>query len=100
MLGFFESKRLEKRHMPRYAVRLHVEIENEEGTSRNISGSGLLFETQRQFLVGTFVQLFLKLSDSADGIKCQGEIVRVINEANNYLVAVSFVSPTALPLAS
>ena len=71
----------EHRRAPRYKGSLPVELESARGVTRDFSGSGIFFETDRSFSPGQPIEFNIVLDhmdpDRPVLLKCQGEIVRV-----------------------
>ncbi len=85
-----------KRQAQRISVALPVELENGKGVTRDVSVSGVFFETDLLFSLGTPISFFLIL-EHADPvgpirIQCQGNIVRVEPRHGKLGVAVAIDS--------
>jgi len=81
---------IERRQAPRFGITVPVKLEHGTGITRNISTSGVFFETDQAFSPGTPIQLTLLLEPSR--LHCQGEIVRVEGLEGKMGVAVAFKS--------
>lgn len=70
-----------QRNTDRYRTALQVELEGGIGVTRDLSVSGIYFETGLHLAVGQSINFTIMFDDSLLGeskrIKCQGEIVRV-----------------------
>ncbi len=84
----------ERRQVTRFIIALPVEFENGTGITRDVSASGVFFETERPFALGERVCLTLVLGGTPPNVKvrlqCQGEVVRVEQLGGKVGVAVAF----------
>jgi hypothetical protein len=84
-------KKAEDRRAPRHKGKLPVELESGKGVTRDFSGSGVFFETDRSFSPGQFIEFTLVLEhidpDRPVRLKCRGEIVRI--EASGQKIGVA-----------
>ena len=87
---------VERRKALRYPIPLHVELDRGNGIIRNISISGVLFETDQVFPAGTRIRLTVLLEPACTGnstcLHCQGRIVRAEKNEEKMGVAVAFTS--------
>ncbi|MCP4296311.1 MAG: diguanylate cyclase [Proteobacteria bacterium] len=61
--------------------------------SKNLSKNGILFESEREFDLGTLIQMDVHINDSSPSIKITGTVVRVETFGeNHYDIGVSFSS--------
>jgi hypothetical protein len=67
-----------------------VKFEHGTGITRNISTSGVFFETDQVFSIGSLLRLTLLLEPTP--LHCQGEIVRVEGLEGKMGIAVAFKS--------
>jgi len=85
---------IERRHARRYRVAVPVELEHGRGLTRDISASGVFFETGSLFPVGVTISFSLVLEHADPGgpvrLQCQGEVVRVEQREGKVGVAVCF----------
>jgi PilZ domain-containing protein len=87
--------RIERRRMPRYPVRLSVETEQGEGLTRDISASGVYFETAELYLAGSPIRFTLVLEYAGPApirLSCVGEVLRVEPLGDSFGVAASITS--------
>jgi hypothetical protein len=74
-------KESEERKEPRYNGNILVELESGKGITRDFSGSGIFFQTDRSFSPGQHIEFTLVLEhidpERPVRVKCLGEIVRV-----------------------
>ena len=80
----------ERRRGNRFNLSLPVELKDGTGTTRDISSSGIFFETDKVLSVGEIIDLCVVFHDST--IQCKGLIVRVENFDDNLGIAVEFTS--------
>jgi hypothetical protein len=88
----------EERREPRHRGKLQVELESGKGVTRDFSGSGVFFETDRSFTTGQLIEFILVLEhidpERPVRVKCQGEIVRVEENGQKIGVAAAINSYT------
>jgi len=82
---------------------LPVELERGSGITRNISTSGVFFETDQVFSAGALIRLILVLEEptypgTPIRLHCQGQIVRAEAHEEKVGVAVAFTSYRFEPL--
>ena len=86
----------DRRHARRYRTALPVELKHGTGLTRDISTSGVFFETDLSFLLGITFRFSLVLEyadpDGPVRLQCQGKIVRVEPREDKIGVAVRFTS--------
>lgn len=80
----------ERRRENRFNLSLPVELKDGKGTTRDISSSGVFFETTEDRPVGDIIDLCVAFHDST--IQCKGRVVRVEKFNDNFGVAVEFTS--------
>lgn len=68
----------ERRGATRYAVALPIEFPTTSGVTRNVSASGVLFETSSSqgWVAGTCLRFVLTVG-TASRLRCRGEVVRI-----------------------
>jgi hypothetical protein len=88
----------EQRQAPRHKGKLPVELESGKGITRDFSGSGVFFETDRSFSPGQPIEFTLVLEHIDPSrpvrLKCRGEIVRVEESGQTIGVAAAINSYT------
>jgi hypothetical protein len=87
--------RIERRRMPRYPVRLAVETERGKGLTRDISVSGVYFETEEPHSAGAAILFTLVLEYSEPmplRLSCVGEVLRVDTHGDTFGVAAAITS--------
>lgn len=88
--------RSDRRQAPRFRIAIPVELEGGRGTTRDVSLSGVYFETDQSFAPGEQINLALVLERVSPGrpvrLECEGRIVRVSRFDTQIGVAVAFSS--------
>jgi hypothetical protein len=90
-------KRPEHRRKARVAADLPVELDRTPGVMRDVSATGIFFETDAEYEVGNPIDVKLSL-DTPWGrvsVVCDGKIVRVESHEGRVGVAVQFTDPGA-----
>lgn len=86
----------ERRQAIRFPLALPVELERGRGITRDVSVSGVYFETDQSFSLGESIRLTLVLERVYPGrpvhLQCQGQIVRVERREGKVGVAVAITS--------
>ena len=71
----------ERRRAPRFRIDIRVELEEGMGLTRDVSLSGVYFETEQLFAPGEQVSLIMVLERVSAGrpirLQCEGRVVRV-----------------------
>lgn len=90
------DKAREKRGEERVATALPVMIENFTGITRDVSATGMFFETEAAFSTGSAIRFVVEIDvDRRKRIlRCQGTIVRVENRDSLLGVAVKILDAT------
>jgi hypothetical protein len=89
-----ESPNLEQRRDERLPTELAVDLGGTSGITRNVSASGMYFETSLPYAVGSEIDFSVDL-DTPRGklaLKCRGEIVRVTPQGGKVGVAVKIIA--------
>ena len=88
--------RSDRRRAARFRIAIPVELEGGTGTTRDVSLSGVYFETDQSFAPGEQISLALVLERVSPGrpvrLECDGRIVRVTPVDRRIGVAVAFSS--------
>lgn len=93
----------EQRRSYRHLGELPVEFSSGKGISRDYSGSGIFFETDKTFSPGQMIEFSIVLNDINPNVprylRCSGEIVRVEDNGQKIGVAatINTYSFTDLP---
>ena len=84
---------MERRQARRYRVSLTVDLENGSGETRDVSESGVFFETDQPFALGQMIRFSVMLAYAYPGtpfqLHCAGPIVRVEGRDGTVGVAVA-----------
>ena len=86
---------VERRRMPRYPVSLAIETERGKGLTRDISASGIYFESEQPYTAGARIHFALVLEYSEPmplRLSCTGQVLRVDTHGNTFRVAASITS--------
>ena len=71
----------ERRQAVRFPIAIPVELDEGTGITRDVSLSGVFFETDQFFLMGAPIRLTLVLERASPGqpvrLQCEGRVVRV-----------------------
>lgn len=85
----------ERRRAARFPIAIPVELERGKGVTRNVSLSGVLFQTEAAFSPGEQIRMVLVLEraspDRPIRLQCEGRVVRVarLETARDVAVAIS-----------
>ena len=85
-VGGFE----ERRKGERFKLALPVQLKNGAGRTRNISKSGIFFETESAYSIGDTIRLFLHFEHET--LECEARVVRVEPRNGQFGVAVELKS--------
>jgi len=78
----------ERRRAQRLSIMLPIEVGEGRGITRDVSGLGVYFVTDRPFEVETELDFRLHVPDALT-VRCKGRIVRIVPERDGYGVAVT-----------
>jgi Tfp pilus assembly protein PilZ len=84
--GGFEERRMGER----YKLALPLQLKNGAGMTRNISTSGIFFETESEYSIGETIRLFLNFEHEI--LQCEARVVRVEPCNGRFGVAVELKS--------
>jgi hypothetical protein len=93
-----QSKRefSERRRAVRFPITIPVELDGGGGVTRDVSLSGVIFETEQWFAPGEPIRLTLVLQRASPGdtirVQCEGRVVRVVDSDTKTGVAVQITS--------
>lgn len=95
-MGVMVVKESEKRTASRHQGKLPVKLKGVQGITRDFSGSGIFFETDRSFSPGQPIEFTIMLEyadpEGPVQVKCRGEIVRVEESGQKIGVATTIDS--------
>lgn len=88
--------RHENRIEERVERELPVDLGGATGVTRNVSASGVYFETEAQYAVGNEIRFVVDLASTGAAmvLKCKGEIVRVTQGEGKIGVAAKILEST------
>ena len=66
----------ERRKADRYPLGVRIEFEGGHGLTRDVSGLGVLFDTDVEFGIGDLLDFLIVIPDAVN-VQCQGKVVRV-----------------------
>ncbi len=84
-----------QRSAPRFGVALRLTIEEDQGITHDVSASGLYFESDRSYEVGSFMELVLEFPGTkrVHPLPCEAEVIRVSSVGDSFNVAVRLRKP-------
>lgn len=94
-----KRKRKDKRREERVTAALPVATASGKGVTRDVSASGVFFETDAAYAVGSPIRFVLNLDTPWGKVmfKCDGKIVRVESHDRKVGVAVQFAESRLAP---
>jgi len=94
-----KRKRKDERKEKRVKAMLPVDLGGAAGVARDVSASGMFFETDASYAVGSPISLALNLDTPWGKVmfKCQGKIVRLEPHDRKVRVAVKFTESAVDP---
>ncbi|HYW58770.1 MAG TPA: PilZ domain-containing protein [Polaromonas sp.] len=94
-LGEKKAVVVNQRAAQRFGVALRLTIAGGEGITHDLSASGLYFESDRSYEVGSVMELVLEFPGSTrvHPLPCEAEVVRVSNAGESFNVAVRLMEP-------
>jgi hypothetical protein len=95
-----DQRESNKRREERVSTALPVDLGTTKGITRDVSASGLFFETDATYALGNEINLAVEL-DTPGGrmlLRCEGEIVRIEPRAARVGVAVRIIESALEPM--
>jgi Tfp pilus assembly protein PilZ len=80
----------ERRRGERFKLAVAVQLKNGAGVTRDISTSGIFFETESAYAIGDTIRLFLNFEHET--LQCEARVVRVEPRNGQFGVAVELKS--------
>jgi Tfp pilus assembly protein PilZ len=89
----------DKRREERVSTALSIDLGTATGVTRDVSASGVFFETDATYALGNEISFAVELDTPGGGVvlKCKGEIVRIEPRDARVGVAVKIVKSTLDP---
>jgi Tfp pilus assembly protein PilZ len=84
--GSFEERRREQR----FKLAVPLQLKNGTGITRDISTSGIYFETEGAYSIADTIRLFVNFEDET--LQCEARVVRVEPRNGQFGVAVELTS--------
>jgi len=84
--GGFEERRMRER----FKLALPLQLKNGAGMTRDISTSGIFFETESAHSIGDMIRLFLNFEHET--LQCEARVVRVEPRNGEFNIAVELKS--------
>ena len=81
---------MERRRAKRYKLALPVQLKRGTGVTRDISTSGVFFETKTAQSTGATINLAVDFTDAS--VQCEGRVVRVQKLDSKFGIAVELTS--------
>ena len=81
---------VERRRAKRYKLALPVQLKRGTGVTRDISTSGVFFETKAAQSTGATINLAVDFTDAS--VQCEGRVVRVQKLDSKFGIAVELTS--------
>ena len=94
-----KQKKNDKRREKRVAAALPLDLGGAAGVARDVSASGMFFETDASYAIGSPISFALDLETPWGTVmfKCRGKIVRLESRDQRVGVAVQFTDSTLDP---
>lgn len=88
------------RSADRFDTDLAVDVEGLVARTRNISATGVYFETDVELPIGSLVNLNVQFTQGGQKhwLSCEGKVVRVIHEEGHHVVAARLLTPFFAPV--
>jgi hypothetical protein len=83
----------ERRKAQRFPMKLPIQFGGGKGTTRDISGVGVYFETDYPFDAGSEIDFVLLVPDAIN-VRCRGTIVRIDPQREHFGIAATIDSYT------
>ncbi len=84
-----------QRQSPRYFLSWPVGFEGGHGVTRDMSTSGVCFETSQFIDIGSYIRFFIfprQVTGAPERLDCEGVVVRVAPSAQGYGISVSLAA--------
>ena len=86
---------IDQRIAPRFAMALRLTVEGEEGSTHDMSATGLCFQSDRSYALGAVLELVLEFPDDrrVHPLRCEAEVVRADPVGDDFNIAVRLLTP-------
>lgn len=80
--------RAERRQAERFAAAMPVSVQGREGTTQDLSTTGLSFHADRDFAPGTVVEVVIEylLDGHQYPLRCEAEVVRSVPDGDGFVI--------------
>ena len=85
----------DQRAAQRFGTALRLTVEGEEGATHDMSATGLCFESDRNYAVGSTIELVIEYPGGTrmHPLACEAEVVRVVPAGEQFNIAVRLLTP-------
>lgn len=86
---------VEQRAAPRFAMALRLTVEGEEGSTHDLSATGLCFQSDRRYDTGARLELVLEFPGATrpHPLRCEAEVVRCDTVGDDFNIGVRLLTP-------
>jgi len=86
---------VDQRSAQRFGMALRLMVEGEEGATHDLSATGLCFDFERSYEIGTILELLLEYPGGVriHPLACEAEVVRVTPAGESFNIAVKLRTP-------
>ena len=83
----------ERRQAERFTAAMPVSVDGEQGTTQDLSTTGLSFHADRHYEPGALVEVVIEylLDGHQYPLRCQAEVVRSVPDADGYMIGARLV---------
>lgn len=92
----------ERREAERFQAAMPVSVDGREGTTNDLSTSGLSFHAEHAYAPGTRVEVVIEylLDGHQYPLRCEAEVMRSTPDATGYTVGARLLPQSQIPAAS
>lgn len=89
-------RRAERRDADRFAAAMPMKVDGREGTTRDLSSSGLSFVAERSYEVGARIEVVIEyiLDGHHYPLRCQAEVIRVEPSGSAFTIGARLLPQT------
>lgn len=86
---------VDHRAAQRFAMALRLKVEGDEGSTHDMSATGLCFQSTRSYALGAVLELVLEFPDArrVHPLRCEAEVVRCEAVGDDFNIAVRLLTP-------